>query len=166
MCDTMEEEAAAAFDGNLLYNDIPCRDWADVATLGIPDGSEECDILRVAAVQSCGCPVPALYATQTCTLCPEGEAPRSNEQTTSENIMAVMCGDLEQVPAVDGDRTCDLVAKLAPQCDCQPISEKDEEEVPTGLESSESSNNLVSGASQLEWTLLSLVMGAIASVFI
>lgn len=165
ICDNVGE-----FDGDKFYNEIPCSDWANVATLGIPDGSEQCDILRVAAVQSCGCPVPEEYATQTCSLCPEGEAP-SSEQTSSDDVLAVMCTDLEQAPAVDGDRTCDLIAQLAPQCDCQPASTATASENTdgtgdnTGTAGAESNESPVSGAFQVQLTLMATVW-AIVSGFI
>ena len=166
ICDHMEE-----FDGGQFYNEIPCSDWANVATLGIPDGSEQCDILRVAAVQSCGCPVPEEYATQTCSLCPEGEAP-SSQQTSSENVLLVMCTDLEQAPAVDGDRTCDLIAQLAPQCDCQPTSSAtasenaDETGDSTETTEAESNESPVSAAFQMQLTLVATAVGGIVSAFI
>ena len=176
-CTICDAPSSDQFDRTQMIDDIPCSDWDTVATLGIPDGSEQCDLLRVAAAQSCGCPVPAQYATKTCPLCPEGETPTA-WQASADQVLPVTCTDLEAAPAVDGDRTCDLIASFAPQCECQPggsttegagssssngpTTDSNSNGEASGVESTES---LVSGASKMMPMTL-VAVGAILSAFL
>jgi len=120
ICDNPE----GGFVGTNKLDGVSCSDWNDVATLGVEDGSAECDLIRVGAAQSCGFPVPEDLTDKTCSVCPEGEAPGEEWQASlGDEVIAVRCSDLQEAPAVDGERTCDLISRFAAECNCQPINE-------------------------------------------
>jgi hypothetical protein len=132
-CTFCDEEGA--IEKSTMFREIACSDWASVAQLGIPETSNQCTLLRSAAVTDCGCPAPETYSDQTCNVCPEGQE-IGTSQGDFEDIIAFSCEDLEDFPAIDGDLTCSVVSDYSSQpCDCQPTAGQDADGT-TGSESS------------------------------
>lgn len=144
ICDSME--AGSGFVGTNDLDGISCDDWSKVATLGVAEGSDQCDLLRVGAAQSCGCPVPEAYAAKTCSVCPDGQASSEWQASLGEEILAVTCSDLESAPAVDGDRTCELISQFTSRCNCTSSLTATGS---SGNGNTDSSESAVSGASPI-----------------
>lgn len=125
ICDSHDVTLDGTIDG------LWCQDWDVVARLGVMDGSPQCDLLRVAAAERCGCPVPDVNKGKTCPICPENEEPTGYE--LGNGTVGVTCFDLLAAPAVDGDETCRTVENFVGKCACQAITGNSFEGVPSEL---------------------------------
>lgn len=99
---------------------IDCSDWL---MFSLFSKKEECAILRAAAVEKCGCKPTNLPAvtedTPRCNLCPDGSEDHINMDVylpTMSNELT--CRDITQIPAVEGDKTCNAVAGFGHICGC------------------------------------------------
>lgn len=159
LCDNQEVALEGDVDG------LSCDDWQVVSYLGVHTGSDQCNLLRAAAVQYCGCPVPVENEGKTCEICPQGQEPGNLEAL--ESTIGVTCDDLGSVAAVDGDKTCASVSALTQECNCQPIGSGggDESTSSTQGESSEATTGSgdASNTGKLQSTIsLSLLAGVLA----
>lgn len=122
-CTFCENEA---IDETLSLDGVPCSDWLIISSLGVPETSNQCTLLRAAAVESCGCPAPENYAGRACNVCPEEEEIGTSLGTFQDTI-GVTCDDLVGLPAVDGDLTCEVVSGYQTVCECQPIQTSEQQ---------------------------------------
>ena len=105
--------------GQKVFGAFNCSEWAADAAID-PADSEICHLNRIAGVAFCGCEVPS-HVTETCSLCPNGSM---DIDLTRElpDVPGVTCGDILNVPKVDGKQSCDLLqAKYAYWCDCPSV---------------------------------------------
>lgn len=102
--------------GQTVFGAFNCSDWEEDARWD-PADSEICRLNRIAGLAFCGCNVPTAV-TETCDLCPNGSVDVDLERELPD-VPGVTCGDIMDVPAVDGEETCSLLqAKYAFWCDC------------------------------------------------
>ena len=116
LCDATER-LEGDFDG------LNCADWQLISSIGIKHDTDQCNFLRVAAVEYCACPMPAANEGKTCDICPAGEEPGGDRLN---NTIGIVCADLGAAPAVDGDKTCASIEAVADECPCGPATESDD----------------------------------------
>lgn len=105
--------------GQKVFGAFNCSEWEEDARWD-PAGSEICSLNRIAGVAFCGCDVPQAV-TETCDLCPNGSVDVDLERELPD-VPGVTCGDIINVPAVDGEESCTLLqAKYAFWCDCPKV---------------------------------------------
>lgn len=151
-------DVAGAMDGNI--DGLLCNDWEVVAYLGITQGSDQCNLLRVAAVENCGCPLPLSYEGKTCDVCPPGQAPEATSKALHETL-AVSCTDLVSAAAVDGDATCASISTLSDQCNCTAYHGSEMDDI------SDSESEEMSSARSIQRSVLFLsVVGLLVGILL
>jgi len=107
----MSEEA-----GSKVFGAFNCSEWEAEAAIDSLE-SEICHLNRIAGVAFCGCEVP-VQVTENCDLCPNGSVDVDLERELPD-VPGVTCGDILNVPKVDGEKSCSLLqAKYSFWCDC------------------------------------------------
>jgi len=105
------------FDRDAQFAGLSCMEWEVFTGFS---RAEECSILRAAAVHSCGCkPTEADQEPlfDQCPFCYEGnlEGDDIGLPTLSQKLF---CSNIVDLPAVDGQKTCDDIAKFSENCNC------------------------------------------------
>lgn len=112
-CDTKN------IDNNKTFAGMKCEDWSLYSPFALED---ECNILRAAAVESCGCTPPKTITTTNhdiCTLCPDGTTTNIKYNLSLPTMSdELLCRDILHIPAVEGQKTCQAVQSFAYFCGC------------------------------------------------
>lgn len=109
-CDTTDK-----FDPDLEFAGISCDQWALLSFFAPP--GDECTLLRAAAVKYCGCPTPV---ERTCQVCPHSPDSYNGDQVLMF-LEGVTCEHVAELPAVDGEDTCDFVESFSYVCGCPEV---------------------------------------------
>jgi len=101
-------------DPNLSFDGVPCSTWLSVAG-SAPASSAQCAFDRMVGIWFCGCPVPETVE-KTCTLCPDAADAFNANKTFPDS--SITCQDIAEIPAIDGDQTCNELLQMGSYCDC------------------------------------------------